>query len=193
MRSWGKKVIDDVEYDLTHLDSAVIDVSAKTEASVSFRVLVSYGHHCFARDVRTGDPDHHIFEVGSDRRCFCPVRAALSKELPRLVREASAGMAFFSEGRNMLIVDDVPGGPYAVFFNVEQAQQASLDVILFVASAYLKPELPDRLHAVPFTALIQKASNGHKPFRPTKTKAWKKKIAPELSGAILCENPLCIR
>lgn len=179
MRSWGKKVIDGVEHDLTHLDSAVIDVSAKTEPNVSFRVLISYGHHCFAREVRLGDLDHHIIQVGSDRRCFCPIRTALSKELPRLVREASTGMAFFSEGTNMLIVDDVPGGPYAVFFNVEQARQASLDVILFVASAYTKPELPERLPAVPFTALIQKASKGHNPFRPTKTKPWKKKIAPE--------------
>jgi len=113
VKSWGKKVIDGVEYDLTHLDSAVIDVSAKTDPSVSFRVLVSYGHHCFAREVLPSDPDHHLVVEGSDRRCFCPIRTSLSKELPRLVREASTGMAFFSEGRNMLIVDDVPGGPYA--------------------------------------------------------------------------------
>jgi hypothetical protein len=175
VKSWGKIVIDDVEYDLSHLDSAVIDISSKTDPKATFRVLVSYGHHCFAREVRPGDPDHHIIVEGSDRRCFCPVRTALSKELPRLIREASTGMAFFSEGRNMLIVEDVSGGPYAVFFNVEQARQASLDVILYIASAYLKPGLPERLPAVPFTALIQKASKGYTPHRPTKTKAWKKK------------------
>lgn len=179
MSSHGKKIFDGIEYDLTHLDSAVIDVTAQSDPSVSFRVLVTYGHHCFAREVRDGDPDHHIITEGSDRRCFCPIRTELSKALPGLIREASKGLAFFSEGRNMLIVDDVEGGPYAVFFNVEQAKQDSLDVILFVASAYLKPELPERLNAVPFTALIQKASKGHKPFRPQKTKSWRKKIAPE--------------
>lgn len=175
MSSHGKKIFDGVEYDLTHLDSAVIDVSAQSDPLVSFRVLVSYGLHCFAREVRNGDPAHHILAEGRDRRCFCPHRTQLSKNLPRLIREASTGLAFFSEGRNMLIVEDVPGGPYAVYFNVEPAKQKSLDVILFVASAYLKPELPERLNAVPFTALIQKASKGHKPERPKKTKAWKRK------------------
>lgn len=179
MSRFGKKVIDGVEHDLTHLDSAVIDVAAKSNPTVSFRVLVTYGLHCFAREVRCGDAEHHVIEHDGDQRCFCPIRTELSKKLPSLIREASTDLAFFSDGRNMLILDDVPGGPYAVFFNVEKAQQASLDVILFVASAYLKPGIPDRLPAVPFTALIEKASKGHRPFKPRKTKAWKKKIAPE--------------
>lgn len=177
LSGFGKRIIDGVEYDLTHLDSAVIDIAAKSDSTASFRVLVTYGLHCFAREVRPGDPDHQIIEQGNDRRCFCPIRTELSKSLPRLIREASTELAFFSDGRNMLIVEDVSGGPYAVFFNVEPAKQKSLDVILFVASAYLKPGLPDRLPAVPFTALIEKASKGHRPQRPNKTRAWKK-IAP---------------
>jgi hypothetical protein len=175
VKGWGKKTIDGVEYDLTHLDSAVIDVVAKTDPTVSFRVLVTYGLHCFAREERPDDPAAHIIEEGGDRRCFCPDRTKLSKILPRLIREASKGLAFFSDGRNMLVLEDLLGGPYAVFFNVEPAQQESLDVILFVASAYLKPGLPERLPAVPFTALIEKASKGHRPQRPEKKKAWKKK------------------
>ncbi|MCP3397149.1 hypothetical protein [Bradyrhizobium sp. CCGB20] len=175
MSSHGKKIFDGVEYDLTHLDSAVIDVAAQTDPSVKFRVLVSYGLHCYAREVRDGDPDHYILSEGRDRRCFCPDRTKLSKNLPRLIREASAGHAYFSEGRNMLLVEDVDGGPYVVFFNVEQAKQKSLDVILFVASAYLKPQLPERLNAIPFTALVHKAARGYGAERPKKTKAWKRK------------------
>jgi hypothetical protein len=175
LSSFGKKIIDGIEYDLTHLDSAVIDIAAKSDPTVSFRVLVTYGLHCFAREERAGDPAHHIIEYGSDRRCFCPIRTELSKRLPGLIRRASTELAYFSDGRNMLILEDVEGGPYAVFFNVEPAGQKSLDVILFVASAYLKPGLPDRLPSVPFTALIEKASKGHRPQRPHKTKPWKRK------------------
>jgi hypothetical protein len=156
----------------------MIYVVAKSDETVRFRVLVSYGLHCFAREERADDPDTHIIVDGNDRRCICPIRTELSKKLPRLICDASTGMAYFSDGRNMLILEDVPGGPYAVYFNVERARLESLDVILFVASAYLKPGLPERLNAVPFTALIEKASKGHKPQRPTKTKVWKKKIAP---------------
>jgi hypothetical protein len=175
--SWGKRIIRGTEYDLTHLDSAVIDVTPLAAGAPTYRVLVSYGCHCFARELCAGDhPDFHIPDNGNVR-CLCPIRAEQSKHLPRIVREAAGASAFFSQGANMLLVEELPGlkGPYAVFFNARQSDQPSLDVVMFVASAYEKIALPDRLPAVPFTALIAKAAKGHTPFRPERTKLWSKK------------------
>ncbi len=94
--------------------------------------------------------------------------------LPRIVRDASSGPAFFSKDKNMLLVEKLPSlaGPYAVFFNVKPSTQASVDVVIFVASAYEKPLLAKALPAVPFTALIAKVSKGHTPFKPKRLTRW---------------------
>jgi hypothetical protein len=175
--SWGKRTIQGVEYDLTHLDSQVITVTSGKEGAPVYRVLVSYGCHCFARELQHGDhSDFHIADNG-DFRCLCPIRTKQSKHLPRIVGEAVNGLAFFSQDKNMLLIEELPGlgGPYAVFFNVRQSKQKDLDAIMFVASAYEKPALPERLPAVPFLMLVEKATKDYTPFRPTRTKAWRKK------------------
>jgi hypothetical protein len=146
--SWGKRTIEGVGYDLTHLDSRVIDVTPKAPRSPTYRVLVSYGCHCFARDLRSGDPvSHHVADDGGRTRCFCVDRAAYSVHLPRIVRAASAGQAYFSQDHNMLLVERLPGvvAPYAIFFNIRKSRQKGVDVNLFVASAYEKPNLPTHL------------------------------------------------
>jgi hypothetical protein len=181
--SWGLIKIDGTEYDLTHLDDAVIDVGTKTDPTVTFRVLISYGCHCFTREVQLLDPVSHRIADGAKWRSFCPIRTRLSKTLPGLIRDAAdGGLAYFSDGVHMLLVDDVTTdkGPYAVFFKTVKAHQKNLDVVLFVVSAYLKPELAERLPAVPFVSLIERSSKGFTPQRPAKkTKSWKKKITPD--------------
>lgn len=181
MSRWGKRTIQGIEFDLTHLDDAVIDIvftpANAGDLPVLYRVLVSYGPHCFARDVQHDDHvDFHIRDNG-DTRCLCPTRTALSKHLPRIIREAANARAYFSEGANMLLVEELEGlaGPYAVFFNVSKSRKRGLDVVLFVVSAYEKAGLPERLPAVQFKALIAKAAKGHAPFRPQKTKRWSTK------------------
>jgi hypothetical protein len=174
LSSWGKKTIGGVEYDLTHLDSTVINVTPSAAGSPTYRVLVSYGCHCFARDVEHSDPVEHHIADGNNTRCFCPIRTSHSQHLPTIVGAAWTGPAFFSQGTNMLLVERLPGmnGPYAVFFNVRQSKQRNLDVVMFVASAYEKPNLVPAMPAVPFTALIAKASKGHTPFKPKRLTAW---------------------
>jgi len=115
--SFGKIVIAGVEHDLTHLDPLVIRVTAKTTGSPTYNVHVSFGRHCFARELRHGDPvSHHVPDNGGSVRCFCPIRTTHSRHLSKIVRAAPTGPAFFSQGKNMLLVDWVPGvvGPYAV-------------------------------------------------------------------------------
>ena len=67
--SWGKLTILGVEYDLTHLDATVIVMWRAFKDGSTYRVLVSYGCHCFARELRASDhADFHIADNG-DTRC----------------------------------------------------------------------------------------------------------------------------
>lgn len=173
--NWGKRTIEGVEYDLAHLDARIIHVTPKAAASPTYKVLVSYGCHCFARDLRAGDPpSHHVADDGGRTRCFCLDRAAYSVHLPRIVRAASSGYAYFSQDHNMVLVERLPGlvGPYAIFFNVRKSRQKGVDVNLFVASAYEKPNLPTQLYAIPFTALIATVAHGKVLVRPARKVRW---------------------
>jgi hypothetical protein len=143
--SWGKRTILGVEYDLTHLDSHVIAVPGKTR---THRVRVSYGCHCFARELLPGDHRDLHFPDNGNIRCFSPTRAIQSKRLRGIVQAAVGGVAYFSQGRNMVLVQRMTGGPYAVFFNLAKAKRKDIDVVMFVASAYPKPALPKKLHAI---------------------------------------------
>jgi hypothetical protein len=48
----------------------------------------------------------------------------------------------------------------------------NIDVAMFVASAYEKPNLVKAMPAIAFTTLVGKVSNGHVPFKPKRLTKW---------------------
>ena len=173
---WGEFVIGDVAHDLSHLDPFVMTVAPKAQGAPVYNVLVSFGSHTFTREVSPSDPVAERFVDGSDVRCFCPIRHAHSLNLPRIVRRASVGRAYFSQGRNLLCVDWLPGleAPYAVFFNLVKSRDHRLDAAMFVVSAYAKPELPDRLPSVTFATLVSHVVAGHALVPPRDARSIKR-------------------
>lgn len=167
--SWGKFEADDLEYDLSHLDPFTMKVEPK-DGSAQYHVLVTFGHHAFTRELKDEDPPDYHFTVDADTRCFCKHRHEYSCNLPAIIESSANGKAYFSQGRNFLLIEDLPGvvGPYAVFFNVEKAKAKGLDASLFVVSAYPKPNMPPKksLLAVTMPTLIGKTVRGEKVTRP---------------------------
>jgi hypothetical protein len=174
--SYGTLTIQDVEYDLTHLDDHVIHVP-RPDGTATYRVLVRYGRHCFTRERLPGDHQDFLIADGNEIRCLCPVRTTMSRELKRIISEASQSVAYFTLEAKMLLVEDDAGVPYTVFFNIESALEKNLDAVMFIVSAYRKPNLPDRLPAVKFWSLVDKASKGFTPMKPQRTRSWKKPAA----------------
>jgi len=170
MAGWGTFNCASGVYDLSHLDPFVMGVTPKAVGAPTFRVLVSFGHHAFTREILMGDaPDMHFAHNG-DARCFCLLRHGHSQNLPNILRGASGRKAFFSQNHNYLLVEQIAGlaGPYAVFFNIQQATGKNIDARLFVVSAYSKPNLPPRLPGVPFVALVANVSKGLPVTKPKK-------------------------
>jgi hypothetical protein len=171
--AWNKFVIGHTSYDLSHLKPFTLSVTPKSDNAPTFKVLVSFGHHTFTRELSEGDPPEMKFSHGSDDRCFCPVRHEHSLALPRIVNEGASGRAYFSQTRNFLLVENLPGveGPYAVFFNIEKAKNLKgVDASLFIVSAYAKPSLPPKrkLPAITFATLVSKTVAREPVRRPKK-------------------------
>ncbi len=160
--TWPTLTIAGNDYDFPHLTPFVMAVTPKAKDAPTFQVLVTFGSHTFTKDWTGNDPLDHQIPDGSGFRCFCPLRYGCSKELPRIIAYAAKGRAFFSEGRNMLLIEHLPGltGPYAVFFNLEKAKEKGLDAVMFVVSAYEKLALPDRLPAMTFATLVSTVVGG---------------------------------
>lgn len=174
--SWGQHSIGEKIYDLKHLDPFVLTVTPKAEGAPTFRVLVTFGSHTFTRELEACDADEHRFVDGTDTRCFCETRYSCSASLPDIVRRASTGRVFFSEGRNMLCVEWLEGlsGPYAVFFNLSRSPQKGIHAAMFVVSAYEKPALPERLPAMTFVTLVSNVVANKKLVVPNDLRAIKK-------------------
>ena len=81
---WPAFICDGVTYDLSHLDAHEVIFALKDD---SYRFIVTYSHHCFAKDCPDGsniDPKW-IYPHGNERRAFHVERYALSKKLPSLM------------------------------------------------------------------------------------------------------------
>ena len=172
--AWGNFIVDGAVRDLTHLDPFVVDVTPKAAGSPTFRVLVTFSHHAFTREIVDGDDAARHFGPPHDVRCFCDVRHTLSAQLPDLIRIACGGRAYFpsrsySRQRNFLLVEWAPDEPpYIVAFNLTKAQASGIDVAMFVLSAHPRPDLPARskLDTISFATLVSKTANGEKVVRP---------------------------
>lgn len=170
--TWGSFNGGGVEYDLSHLAPFTLNVTPKAVGAPTFKVLVSFGHHTFTREMNGHDPGDMKFVHGTDERCFCTVRHGHSILLPGIVTANAGGRAYFSKTRNYLLVENLPGvvGPYAVFFNIERAKIANVDAAMFVVSAYPKPALPPvrELPRITFATLVAKTARGEVVTRPKK-------------------------
>lgn len=177
---WRPKQIEGQIFDFGHLDSFTFQVKPKDATAPTYNVRVSFGFHCFTRDIKPEDsPDLHMTH-GKERRCFCHERYALSKELADMIKYAANGRAYFGDKANFLIVESLSeqNAPYVAFFDVEKAKKADgFDAAMFVTSAHLRPALPDRLGAVSFATLVDYRIQG-KPLKrpePRKVIAQKRK------------------
>jgi hypothetical protein len=177
---WKPKKISGQIYDLSHLHDFKLEVKPKAEDAPTYNVRVSFGFHCFTRDITEGDaPDLHMMHEG-EKRCFCFDRYELSKELVEAIKYAANGRAYFNQRANFLIVESPSqqNAPYAIFFDVEKAKKADgYDAAMFVTSAHLKPNLPDKLPPVTFATIVDYRIHGKllKRSEPRKVMPQKRK------------------
>ncbi|WP_157043154.1 hypothetical protein [Rhodopseudomonas palustris] len=154
---------------MSHVDDIKLEVSPKTADAPTYSVGVSFGFHCFTRDVvDTDTPDLHMIHDG-ERRCFCFERYELSKELAAAIMYAANGRAYFTQRANFLIVESLSqqNAPYVIFFNIEKAKKSDgFDAAMFVTSAHLRPDLPDMLPPVTFATLVDYKIQGKQLRRP---------------------------
>lgn len=165
--SWRDKKIKGVVYSLAHLAGFDMPIVGR-DGTVHGIARVSFGLHTFTREWLATDPLDHKMVLGTEVRCFCPIRYQLSLDLPAIIQAACGGNAHFCKGRNYLLVHQVGAGPYAIFFDVEKARQKGVDVMVFVDSAYTKPGLPRNLPVIGFAKLLEKTAKGLPVTRPKK-------------------------
>ena len=174
--NWGKVEIGDVEFDLTHLDPFTINVTPSVPDAPTYKVLVSFSHHAFTRDLVEGDPDHHRFGPDHDVRCFCPERHQLSLLLPEIVKAATTGKAYFPARnhpiqRNFLLVKLVAGEPpYLVVFNLERARGINADAVMNIVSAHPRPGMGStrKFESIRVATLVSKTVRGERVMRPSR-------------------------
>lgn len=172
--SWGKFIVDGAERDFTHLDPFVMDVTPKAAGAPTYKVLVSFSHHAFTREILPADDPARYFGPPNDIRCFCEERHGLSARLPDLIKKASGGRAFFpsrshARQRNFIVVEWENGKPpYLVPFNLAKATTSGVDATMFILSAHPRPDLPprSRLDAISFATLVSKVVRGERVLRP---------------------------
>ena len=164
-----KKIAAGKIYDLSHLHDFKLEVKPKAEDAPTYQVRVSFGFHCFTRDLDGVDtPDLHMVYDG-EKRSFCFDRYELSKELVDAIKYAANGRAYFTQRANFIIVESLSqqNAPYVIFFDIEKAKKADgYDATMFVTSAHLRPELPDKLPPVTFATIVAYRIQGKQLKRP---------------------------
>ncbi|HWQ85871.1 hypothetical protein [Brevundimonas sp.] len=156
----------------------MLHVTPKMPEASTYKVLVSFSHHAFTRELKGEDQPAERFGPANDVRCFCMTRLVLSHALPKLIVAASVGKAYFparghAKQRNFLLVELSPfEPPYLVVFNLNKAKKAAADVAMFVVSAHPRPNLLPRskMDTISFATLVSKVAQGLPITRPPKKK-----------------------
>jgi hypothetical protein len=165
--------IDEIAYDLSHLNPFTIDIAPKSPDAPTYRVLVSFGHHTFTRSFESGvDRVAYSYIEDNDLRCFCPDRYLSSKNLRGLIAYHIHGKAYFSQRRNYILIDQPLGGvPYAIFFNLKRSTRIrGVDATMFIVSAHPRSNLPakHRIPSISFATLLSKTVRGERIVPPKK-------------------------
>lgn len=170
--NWKRVRIAGVDYSLSHLNTRLFQTTPSAPLAVPRTVKISFGCHTFTRELSPADtPDLH-FRNGGETRAFCTIRHGLSLSLPAIVQAAATGArAYFSQNRNFLLLDG-NAGPYVACFNMRRSNKPDCDVVMFVVSAYPKPNLPPKLHAITFPTLVATIAAGNAVTKPAKKVAY---------------------
>lgn len=143
--AWKAATIGGVAYDLGHLHPHLWEVTIPgkdDKPDLVLKVNVTYGLHCFARDVLPGEQvsQDRWYSDSREKRVFCDLRWELSKQLPGIVATLTERRCMHTGREEFVTLEVVHQGrtfDYAVFFTVTKAKKAEgAHLNLFVNSAH---------------------------------------------------------
>lgn len=168
--SWGRKVIRGAVYDLSHLDSFLVDVTPSMPGAPTYGMRVTFGCHTFTRDLTAADTPDYRFADGSHVRCFCLDRYGNSLRLPHIIRGAVTGRVYFSDQGNYLLTSGLDGTSdlYAIYFDMFRAKARGQHVVMNVVSAYPKPNPARNFPTITLATLVSNVAQNKPVKRPKK-------------------------
>ena len=132
---WPAFTCDGITYDLSHLDAHELTFTLKEG---SYRFIVTYSHHCFAKDCPVGtniDPKW-LYPSGNELRNFHVERYELSKKLPALLPNLVTARTYHA-GYNAYAFCEVLQGDLVVYYKVAfVVYRYAKKFRLHIASAY---------------------------------------------------------
>jgi hypothetical protein len=144
--------IDGKIYEFSHLNAFKMSFES-VSANKNLNLHVVFTNHCFTTSYVAGSPTNGmpLFDINTPRpRIFCPTRYALSKELPRIIREMNHQKVKVQQTRSRrnfvhsIKIHD-PNGPYHLFIDVQKGSKEdakSHDLKIVVESAYHEDDKP---------------------------------------------------
>jgi hypothetical protein len=175
-KTWAKKRLRGVEYDLGHLNPFPFEAIPGDQSAPRIPVAVSFSHHAFTREREPEDAPDLFMGDANDPRSFCTHRYKCSLHLPGIIRE-TAGKAVCISGDSYLIISkiDCAKGEYATIFYLKPSSGNRIPVRMHVISAHERTNELAVMKEVSFYTLVR---------RIAQSAGWsaQKEIAP--AGAI---------
>jgi hypothetical protein len=150
--------------DLGHLDEFVMAVETQARPK-GVTVRVRFSNHCYSeRFDEALHADRPIVMDHKNKRAFCPIRHAMSKQLPDLVRGLPESHVYMTPEANYVKIALAEGVEYRVYFNLRRAG-GGIDLNLFVESAYAPDDdalAAAKMQKVRFKVLVDTVLSGKK-------------------------------
>jgi hypothetical protein len=165
-QQWPTFTCDDITYDLSHLDAHEVTFTLKEG---NFRFIVTYSHHCFAKDCPAGtnvDPKWSYLS-GNELRAFHIERYNLSKGLPALLPNLITAKTYHV-GYDNYAFCEVIQGETVVYYKVAFVVYRHFKKFrLHVTSAYpVDANAYESKRRVNFASIVLNVAKGKKPPTP---------------------------
>lgn len=163
---WGKFSFQGQDHPLSHLDQFDRVYAVSADRNVTIRVIFS--HHCFTEEtLPSHHPDLDFTLHRNDPRSFSFRRHALSATLPSLIGTIMGGKVQMTTGVNYVrLTTQMIGGQecdYSVFFSLDRANVAGIDLLMRVRSAHDRTDPVQTFGDVRFKNLVELALKGRRP------------------------------
>jgi hypothetical protein len=160
-------IIQGTTYEFGHLVPMTITVTVGKEAEArDYSVLVNFSCHCFTD---TLDPAIHTphYHHDGERRAFSHSRYTQSLGLPDIIRAIGNRRVYFTFQNNYVLIETVDEAgesvPYTVFFDLKRGTKGVANVVMTIASAYVKRDMTPSASPIRFHTLVAKIARGEKP------------------------------
>jgi hypothetical protein len=166
MIKWNDFTLSGKDYPLSHLWPEIWTYTQAPKGDkpgINYNIRVIYSLHCFTKKIAIGDDENLKYSDDRETRTFCFDRYKSSLLLPEIIKRLGEGYVYNTDRQNFMRISDGILKGYEVYFTALKSKEPTVDIQLYISSAYLRTRgYSPKAGKIRFSVIAKKIKNNEK-------------------------------